>query len=273
MRLAVSLCLLLLLAGCNGPVDTSETPASTVTPAPIPDDTTLAPGLTQAGIESPSQVADAHADTIDDRSYTLTATRTVSYANGTVRSGLRVEVALAEDRSYLAEASTTGRAGPEFLGMPPANATFWSNGSTYARRLARDDTVRYNTFEPVAGAGTWQYWAHTVPFGGRDGSPRAFLAHTFESVPTRTVGQTTGNGERIYRVIGTMATGPLGTVTTPRDIHLTANVAESGLVTSLSIRYEGRIDGEPVTVRRTVEYERVGETSVDRPAWLGRAAG
>lgn len=271
MRIAACLCLLLVLAGCNAPVDTDETPARTVTPAPIPADDGLAPGVTRDGIESPVRLADGHASALANQSYTLTATRTVRYPNGTVRSGLRVRIALAEDRSYLAHASTAGPAGPAFLGDPPANATFWSNGSVYARRLARGDTVRYNTFEPVAGAGTWQYWTRTVPFGGGDGSPRTFLTRTFESVPTRVEERMIRQNETTYRVVGERATGPLGGVATPRDVRLTAHVTASGLVTSLSLQYTGRIDGVSVTVERTIRYERVGETSVGRPPWLDRA--
>lgn len=266
-------CLLLVTAGCNTLVGGGgEAPTATVTPAPVPAEETVAPGVTDEGVRNPRALADAHADVLAAASYRLTANRTVRAANGTLRERLTLELALAADRSYRADAATAGPAAPVFLGTPPATATFWSNGSTYVRKLTRDDRTTYNSFTPVEGAGTWQYWARTVPFGGQQATPRAFLRRTFRAVDTDVVGRTEANGTTTYLLRGNATTERLEAgVSNPRNVSLTATVTEQGLVASLSLRYVGTVNGERVRVVRTVSYSDVGATTVDRPPWFDRA--
>ena len=266
-------CLLLVTAGCNtlgGGDAGASTP--TVTPAPVPAEETLAPGITDDGVTNPRALAGAHAGVITNRSYRLTVNRTVRAANGTLRERLSLELALAANRDYLVDTGTAGPEAPVFLGTPPANATFWSNGSTYVRKLTRDGRTTYNTFSPVEGAGTWQYWARTVPFGGQQATPRAFLTRTFRAVDTVVVGRTEANGTTTYRLRGNETTEQLeADVANPRNVSLTATVTDEGLVRTLSLRYVGTIDGEEVVVSRTVAYRNVGATSVERPPWFDRA--
>jgi hypothetical protein len=271
MRTAVVVCLLVVLAGCNAPAGdaTTETPATTATAAPVPADSTLAPGVTKEGVVDPERLAAAHRGAIRNRSYTLAANRTVRYANGTLRSGLWLRVRLGERRTYRATASTAGSEGPVFLGEPPATAEFWGNGSVYVRRFAHDGEQTYNTFEPVRGAGTWQYWVRTVPFGGGVGSPRRFIGDLFATVPTRLDGTT--RNTTAYRLVGDSATGPVEGIDGVSEVRLTAVVRADGLVRSISLQYAGRVDGEPIRVTRRVRYERVGRTTADRPPWFDRA--
>lgn len=267
---ALAVCTLLLLAGCGTPSDGGSTATDTVTPVEVPDDTTLAPGLTEAGVERPGTLADAHAAALDGTSYRLLANRTVSYANGTLRESLTLDLALAADRGYLVETATAGHAAPVFLGTPPANATFWSDGTTYLRRLSRDDTTTYNAFEPREGAGTWQYWARTVPFGGGTANPRDFVADTFAAAETRLAGQVDENGSTQYVVVANATTAPFDEeYVRPRNVSLRSTVTAEGLVQSLTLRYEATAGGETVTVRRTVRY-RLGNTTAPRPAWAER---
>lgn len=266
-------CLLLVTAGCNtlGGGDTGD-PTPTVTPAPVPAEESLAPGVSDEGVTNPRALADAHADVISNTSYRLTVNRTVRAANGTLRERLSLELALATDRSYRVDTATAGPEAPVFLGTPPANATFWSNGSTYVRKLTRDGQTTYNTFDPVEGAGTWQYWARTVPFGGEQATPRAFLRRTFGAVDTEVVGRTGANGTTVYRLRGNATAERLDAeVANPRNVSLVATVTEGGLVASLSLRYVGTMDGERVRVTRTVAYSDVGSTTVEPPPWFDRA--
>lgn len=276
----VALAVLLVTAGCSGlgPVggDGGAEPTSSLTPVPIPEDDSrkaLAPGLTADGVESPRALADGHEASLANRSYRLVANRTVRYENGTLRERLLVDLSLGADRSYLVETSTAGPSAPVFLGTPPARATFWSNGSTYARQLTRDNRTTYTTFQPSEGAGTWQYWARTVPFGGQVATPQRFLERTFSAVPVRIAGRVPGEDPAAYRLTGNRTTGPLPGVTDPRAVDLRATVTAGGLVRSLSLTYVGTVDGEPVRVRWTVRYGAVGNTTVERPSWAGRALG
>lgn len=98
-RLLVA-CLLAVLAGCNG----LATQTATQTPAPVPTEspgpTVLAPGVTDAGVVAPARLAHSHDQYLANRSYTLTTNRTTWYANGTLRSHVRTQTRLPQNRSY-----------------------------------------------------------------------------------------------------------------------------------------------------------------------------
>lgn len=279
-RLAAGLlCLLVLVSGCSALLDDgpagAEGPTATVTPAPVPDDTELAPGVTRRGVEAPARLAQAHAEAVGGRSFVLTASRTVRYANDTLRSGLWVRVAV-DDRAHLAEAATAGPEAPVFLGRPPANATFWSNGSTHVRKLTRDGRTTYNEFGPPAsGVATRSYWTGTVPFGGRQATPESFYRTLFESVAVGLAGETRSDATATYRLVGERVTNETFRfgATDVRDVRLVATVTDRGIVRNLSLTYVGEVEGETVTVSRTVRYRKVGETTVERPDWFERAVG
>jgi hypothetical protein len=272
---ALALCL--LLSGCStlSPNPEPRPGTTTATPAPVPTagpDGTLAPGLTREGVVDARTLAVAHVARLADRSYTLTATRTTRYPNGTLRERLELNLSLGADRSYLAHAETAGPRAPVFLGRPPASAAFWSNGSVYTRRLTHAGSTTYTTFQPTNGAGTWQYWARTVPFGGRGGNPRGFLTRTFTAIPTRTTGRAVDSGPTTYTVVGTRATATIELgVEDPREVDLRAEVTADGLVRSLTLTYVGTVDGRTVEVTRRLRYDRVGATDVTRPPWVDRA--
>lgn len=276
--LAVTVSVFLVLAGCSAlaPGPGPGTPSTTATPAPVPTedgrDGELAPGVTREGVVSSRTLAEAHVARLDDRSYRLLVNRTTRYPNGTLRDRLRLALSLGADRSYLVDTATAGPEAPVFLGRPPASASFWSNGSTYVRRLTRGNTTTYTRFQPTDGAGTWQYWARTVPYGGRGGNPRGFITRTFSAVPTRVTGRVVDGNVTAYRLAGTRATAPIELdVSDPREVELTATVTAAGLVRSLSLSYVGTVDGRAITVTRRFRYERVGNATVDRPPWVDRA--
>lgn len=272
---ALAVVLLAVLAGCNAlPGGGSGGTTATVTPAPLPAASGFPPGVTESGVEDPIALSSAHRALVDDRSYTLGAERVVRYRNGTLRSRLRLRVALAADRSYLANAATAGPYAPVFLGRPPAQGVYWSNGTVYLRKFTRKNETTYNRFGTRNdGAGTWGYWVTTVPFGGGRGDPETFYREVFGSVPTRTVQRQTVDGTVVYRLEGTRAgTGGFDRdVANVTDLRLDATVTAEGLVRTMSLRYAGVTDGEPVAVHWTVTYRNVGNTTVERPAWFERA--
>ncbi|MFB6116986.1 hypothetical protein [Halosegnis sp.] len=276
MRTAALVCLLVVLAGCNAPAGggSVETPAETATPAPVPADETLAPGVTREGVVSPESLAEAHTAALENESYTLIANRTERYANGTVRSGLDLRVELATDRSYASQAATTGPEGPVFLGRPPAGAGFWSNGSVYVRRLARGNSTIYNEFRPLDdGAGTWGYWVRTVPFGGEQADPTSFYTGVFRSIAIESIEQREANGTTAYRLSGGKLRQASFTseFTDVRNVSLTATVTEQGVVRSLVLRFSGTTDGATVDIEWRVRYQNVSATTVERPPWFDRA--
>jgi hypothetical protein len=270
----VAIALVVLLSGCSAFTGGSE-PTQTLTPADAPATTSYPPGIDASGVVSPDALADAHGERDDNVSYTLVSNRTVTYENGSIRSELRTRIALAVNRSYLTTISTAGPEGPVLLGRPPAAATYWSDGETYARQFTRDGTTTYNTFSPPDQyTGTWQFWARTVAFGGRSGYAGQTIRRTFTAIPTTLEGREATANTTLYRLTGTDATSTdfaAPEIDTVENLTFDAVVDRDGLVRRIHYRFDGRIDGTPVQVERTIAYRNVGNTTVGKPAWLSRA--
>jgi len=267
--------LLVLLAGCNGLTGAGE-PTPTVTAAEVPAEAAAyPPGIDDGGATAPDVLAAAHSDRVENRSYVLVSNRTVRYTNGTVRSALSVRVALADDRSYLVRVRTDGSEAPVLVGRPPANATYWSDGETYARKLTRGDRTTYTLFSPPDQyTATWRFWTQTVAFGGGSGYAGGTIRDTFGAVPTTLDGTVTRNGTELYRLTGegtTVAGRMAPELDTVNAVTLEAAVGRNGVVRRIAYRVDGDIDGTTVTVDRTIEYRRVGSTTVEAPPWLDRA--
>lgn len=261
-------------AGCGGfgfgDNDDSPTP---VTPAQVPTDSVTAypAGVGSTGVTSPSLLGSAHGDRLNGTGYMVTMNRTVRYANGSLRSHLRVHVALDANRTYLANISVRGHAAPVLLGRPPATASFWSDGDTYLRRLVRDNQTIYNEYDPPDSyAGTWRYWVHTAALNGR---PAADVTRTVAPFHTRTRQSQQPDGT-VYVIRGDrLRENTTSTAWTSREnATLVAHVTRSGLVRDYWTEYTRVTDGgDPVTVTRTVRFTAVGNTTVGPPPWRDRA--
>ncbi|WP_178915954.1 hypothetical protein [Natronomonas gomsonensis] len=272
---ALLVALLVVLAGCSGlPVGQPAESTETVTPVP---ERSLAPsyppGVTDRGVEAPDATASAHVDRLAETSYTLTSNRTVR-TNGTLDSFFSVRVDLDDERNYHAKARTDGPDGPEFLGRPPATAEFWSGEETHIRKLTRDGETTYDEIESGPGrVSTWRYWTRTAPFGDRQGSVFRTVRDVVGSFTWRVDSEGTGDMTQ-YRLeadeYASTAFAP-SEVTAVRNASASATVSQSGLVRSIHMRYVGTIDGETVVVERTIRWENVGNTSVERPPWYDRA--
>ena len=271
---AVLLAALVVLAGCSGFAGSRDS-TETVTPVPeLPREPVYPPGVAGSGVTDPGAVASAHTDEVAAVSYTLLSARTVRAENGTLLSHFTVQVELDDDRSYHARARTEGPAAPKFLGRPPAMAAFWSDGETYLRTLAREGTTVYDELDPDSQVvPTWRYWTSAAAFGDRGSSAtttiRDVLAAFTWQVGTAERGNTTD-----YRLESEAYTaGTVGPpdVTDIRNATATVTVTEPGLVRSIRLRYVGTVDGDSVAVERTVEYDAVGNTTVERPGWADRA--
>lgn len=261
-------------AGCGGFGFSDGGDSSTpVTPAAVPTSsaTTYPAGVGSTGVTSPSLLGSAHGTRLNGTGYTLAMNRTVRYANGSLRSHLRVRVALDANRTHLANISVRGHAAPVLLGRPPATASFWSDGDTYLRRLARDNQTIYNEYDPPDSyAGTWRYWVHSAALNGR---PAADVTRTVAPFHTR-ISQSQQSDGRVYVIRGDrLREDTTSTAWASRkNATLVAHVTQSGLVRHYRTEYTTVTDdGEPVTVTRTVRFTAVGNTTVGPPPWRDRA--
>jgi len=259
-------------AGCGGfGLVSDDDSSATVTPAPVPTSagTTYPPGVGPTGVTSPSLLGSVHGDHLNGTGYTLVSNRTVRYTNGSLRSQLRIRVAVDANRTHLANVSVRGHAAPVLLGRPPATASFWSDGDTYLRRLTRDNRTIYNEYDPPDSyAGTWQYWVYTAALNGR---PAADVTRTVAPFHTRTAAARRADGTA-YVVRGDrLRADPPSAAWESRDnASLVAHITESGFVRSYRTEYTMTANGERVSVTRSIEFTGVGNTTVGPPPWADR---
>jgi hypothetical protein len=260
-RTVVALLACVTLAGCSGVTGVGG-PTETVTPAPVatPPPTpapmeTLPPGVTGSGVENVDELVDAHRDALVNRSY--------AWHDRYVRNGSNPDGGDDLDVSHLlhVENETT------FL-YATNHRTVWRDGRQ--RHLGNyteyaDPTGQYVRVENID-SGT-QYRRSQRIADGSTGSDRpAAAVDRFLDVRDGSVTLTRSDGRRYYRIRGENPT-----FVTAQPIHnytVTALVRPDGLVRTLTVSYSIGRPGRLETVRYHFEYQRVGTTTVDRPAWV-----
>ncbi len=262
--------------------DQPPSDASTATPTPKRGVASVPiPGVTaDGGVEEATALARSHVDELRETGYTLRTTRTIHDIDQRLRSSLSLEVTVDTDERYLATVATAGPGAPVLLGSPPSQATYWSDGDVYLRATSDGEETTYNSFRPPDGhASTRDYWVNTVPFGGQTGTARRYFAAIFEVIPTAITGASPIENTTLYRLRNTDER-PLEQTSEleqmlglrlVRDITLTAEVDERGIIRSFHSDHTGQTDDRTVRVRRAVSYTDIGETSVERPTWYDRA--
>ncbi|MFB6310384.1 MAG: hypothetical protein ABEH64_04285, partial [Salinirussus sp.] len=236
------------------------------------------PGITADGVTDPAALAEAHAAASQARSYTMELEDIRRDGSLELRSALALDLSLAADRDYLAVVSTAGPEAPLVLGRPPATSVYWSDGEQYYVDHQPDAWAGVSSFRPLRGwVGTWRYWSHVFAFGGRiDSAPEDYFRSLFAAVPLRLVDRHETQDEQRYWLTGQSAE-PISPPSElagsdHRHIEVTAVVDGAGMVRSHDVRYRARFDGDEGSVRRSIAYTSVGETTVDRPAWTLSAA-
>lgn len=270
--LPVCLVLLLVLAGCSGPLDPldDDEPQSTVTPAAVPtDQPMLAPGLTGEGVVNATALATAHARVLRNTSYTSRHQQVIRGANGTVQLHYEVVTTVSADRARVRERmrvkegsfSTPGDVDPSL----PRRATLWLGPQQTLRRVTYlNGTTAVKQLAP-----------EQAEFRRRSYNTSANQVRDILGGATTTVTErATRNGTRMYQVTATdwphgeypfIFSGE-GTV---QNATLSLMTTEEGLVR----RYRGQYTlDQPDGGTRLITIERrywdVGNTTINRPDWV-----
>lgn len=266
---ALLVAVLVALAGCNVGLDDRQ---ETREPFGVPPDSDPVrdrpPGLSTAGTVDPGRLARAHARTLYNYSYTHEANTTVRYPNGSLHSRTTVTVWTMnrESRFALDSRSTLTR--------PPVRSRrqVWSDSVTARYRITDGNATVHRT-ERLDSPGT-----PIAAVLGYDPTHRDRLARVFAAVDVDTVERLEDGsvGEStllppLYRLRATSIERPSllghGPVEATHDGTLTAVVDARGIVYRYRLTYEGRLDGQPVALVRTVRYRNVGTTVVAGPPW------
>lgn len=254
-RLLVALLGLVLLAGCSGfaaPDDTTTT--ETLTPASVPEDEMVAPGVPatdgEATVIDADRLLAADADQRSSGGYHLTRAVTIRGTNWTTR--------IDRDRRVAADGTLFERV--EFNSSGPLSPTLgrselWTNGSaTYVRTFdAAGNRIEQGRFPSAPGHfQRWPMLREQVLEGG-----------TYRVEPTAD-----GAVLRSTELPTLPATLVPLSVREPRNVTARLVVTETGLIRSVRVRYDTTVRGEPVRVEIRHRLRAVGNTSVDRPAWV-----
>lgn len=261
MRVALGVCLLLLLAGCN--TTAPGTPTAASTPAPVPDADSYPPGIDASGVVDPVALANAHAVAASDR-YVVVSNYTVRYANGTVRSSV-VQRSRVSPEGWSATISVGGLR-PGVISAVPATAVFWSDGTQLVERIRRGNDTTYLHVPPDeynGGNGFYNSLRRPVPY--RD--PWALTA----SLDTRLVA--TRNGSAVVAADALTEEGLFAAaaeVQSPRNVSYRATVTPDGLLRDQRLSYTGELFDGSVRVTRTISYRPLDDP-IRRPSWYETA--
>jgi hypothetical protein len=260
------LALAVVLAGCNAPA--SGTPASTLTPAPVPEANAstdrlaageLAPGVEASGVTDTTRLARAHAEVLAASGYTVDQTVVRTDLNGTL------------DARYVTHARFAADAGSFDATLTQTDLVDGTRTTRTVERFGDGQQV----YEAVTESNETRYRVVRRP-DGRPRSPAVFyptnltnepaIAQLFSLVETTTTDRWTENGTRYVHVQSVQR------FSLPRfqNVTLDATVAESGLVSDYRVAYDVVRDGVTIHVVVAVTYTDVGETSPERPGWLDR---
>jgi hypothetical protein len=260
----LSVCLLLVLAGCNalpgGGGSTAETTTESVGETTV-SDADLPPGLSASGVTDARMLAEAHEDALSGRSYTYDReVRTVA-ANGTElgRWGQHTQVGADRLRFNHTQTGTGVSVGGLAINdtriYTNGSVTFW-NTSAYAEGFRRDEGRGFaeNTFSSTQLLAEILNASETsVEQVERDGATR-FRVRADSDAQTFTYNAPNGT-----------------TDVNATNVTATALVDSTGLVRNVTYEFDfvrGDVSGHR---RMTIRYSAVGETEVAVPAWVADA--
>lgn len=227
-------------------------PGSTPTPEPP---YVAAPGIDADGVEDASQLAAAHRASLEGVSYTLRTGVVIRRPDGSVRATrttvVRVGRGGPHGRPFTLEQRAAGPF-PEAIATQ-ANFSAWSSGGhTFVRIEPGARQSRYTRYDGGV--------SDAIVVLDGDEAIDIYVA----PLSNASVVETSADGWIAYRLESTAPSGR----------HTVAVVDSFGLLRSLSVRTPAEDVfwiRDPGTVVRTLRYERIGNTTVERPDWVDDA--
>ncbi|KAB1187594.1 MULTISPECIES: hypothetical protein [Haloferax] len=235
----------------GGTDETQQTQPTTPVPTATPEPRAIAPGVTTAGVENATLLADAHRRVVANESYRWTIGYRESIAGD--ETGREVEVVHVEEpHVYNSEVQRVSWSGLRAYPRPTASEDSYADGAMrYSRRPNEPDGVAIRVLDPEVLDGPGR---HAI-------RAERYIGWYLSTERSRVVNSTVEDGVEVTRIEGSGNDFPRS-----RDYEFVAFVEESGFVRSMQVSYETR-DGLGVTV--WFEYDAIGNTTVEPPAWLG----
>lgn len=256
--------LLVVAAGCSGPISGPREPTPTTSPAPVPTASpSFPPGVGADGVERPLAVANAHAAAVTG-SYAFRSTWTIRRADGTLRE--RVVVYGRATPGKWRTSVTVAGTDPTILSNRPSRGVFWSDGrELVGRRVAGGETsYQYESPAQYTGGGFFGRLQHPYPHVPLDRLLASVELRVVEHRARGVVlaGDAPADGSRFARVVPGRE---------PAALSYRLFVDTRGVIRSQRLSYEATYRDERVTVVRAVRYFAVENVSVERPTWYEEA--
>jgi hypothetical protein len=265
-RLLVAVALLVVLAGCSVFAGGGQpTPAETVTPAPVPElgptETPppatprerlgTFPSISAEGDINVSGLFASHIAYLSDHSYTLEWNRRTAGGSGAIAREYDRRIAVGADGSFLVRNADEGT---------NTTLTYGDRDGAYRRVEGLNGTDA----EPVP-AGL------TDPVGQRYAETVSFEILTFLNEGYDSVEVVTRNGRPYARVVSGNVPPQIPETYSAYAVHdfaATLWIAPEGYVSAVHYEFDLRNIDERIAVEWRYTYDRVGETTVDRPEWV-----
>ncbi|QLH84728.1 DUF7537 family lipoprotein [Halosimplex pelagicum] len=268
-RALAAVALLVVLAGCSVFAGGSgPTPAETVTPAPVPDlgptDTPAPetprerlgafPAISADGEINVSQLHAAHIAYLSEHSYTLEWDRRTAGGSGTITREYDRRIAVGADGTFLVR-----------------NA----DGGTNTMVTYGDRDGAYRRVEGPNGTGVAPASPGFIdPVGQRYAETASFEILTFLNEGYDSVDVVTRDGRPYARIVSGNVPPQIPETYSAYAVHdfsATLWVAPEGYVRAIHYEFDLRNIDERIAVEWRYTYDRVGETTVDRPEWVPEA--
>ncbi|MFB6361092.1 MAG: hypothetical protein ABEH59_07190 [Halobacteriales archaeon] len=266
--------ILVVIAGCSSVTGGVDPVPVTVTAAEVPEVTSESGPTPHAvtarepeGFAAPEAQAAAHAAVLDNTSYSLVVTQQFEFPNANRSGDWRLAGQFDErDRFRVA----IEKNGSVFGTSSPTRVVYWSNGTrvlhgTETSQGEINITTRRDLAPP----------RRALPIDPRFERELArvlSISAITDVTPVHRAGQE-------YDYVRVTLTGPIEPSRPPpsratlRIQNLSARfvIDGRGLIHRIHLQYTGAMMGEPVFIRRSIQYGAIGSTTVERPEWV-RAA-
>ncbi|QDX41534.1 hypothetical protein [Salarchaeum sp. JOR-1] len=267
--LAIALALLVALAGCGdqppGETAVETTGATTGAPpapttAPNPTAERVAPGVTTEGVRDAFALADAHRAALSNTTFTVAETTTVRYVNGTL--AMRADSWMRVNATAPRVHTSTDVRGPLAfaLNSRPGHSEYWGNETAAL--------VRWNTTRGIESGEGFTSAAARVQYATRWTNLVSLLVRS----ETAVLANDSGNGARVVSDSLGEYVDAGGRYANATNATVALRVTPGGFVPSYTVTYHTVVAGESVVVTRSVAFTNVGDTTVERPSWVGDAA-
>jgi hypothetical protein len=265
---------LVVIAGCSSVTGGADPAPVTVTPAEVPEVTsepeataTTETAREPEGFADPAAQAAAHGGVLDNTSYSLVVTQQFEFPNANRSGDWRLAGQFDERDRFRV---TIEKNGSVFGTSFPKREFYWSNGTRVLHGTetshgevnvtARQDLERPRRALPID------------PRFERELARVFGVSAITDVTPVHRAGQEYDYA-RVTLTGLTEPSRPPTSRTTLRIQNLSARLVIDGrgLIHRIHLQYTGAIMGEPVFIRRSIQYGAIGSTTVERPAWV-RAA-